>query len=172
MPSGCAQGKHADIVTIAQLANRMDGFVDYLQNGLLTDYAQAGLDLVAGIEERVTTEGKDAKQTPLKAYTDAYKKFKQNPQNTKRGKTLGLGSSRYTGKVDYNLTGEFWADMGLLAKSYTGSEIKVSVGLSKEVNIKKYKSLTKRDGQEPLEPSIDEVANAARNLEQRVKARI
>lgn len=108
--------------------------------------AKAALDSVAIIEDRITQEGKGPNGSALKPYTKPYQKFKEAPQNTKRGQLLGLGSSRYTGKTDYSLTGAFWRDIQL-RQAVTDKDITtVSVGPSTDVNKAIMKSLTKRDG--------------------------
>lgn len=108
--------------------------------------AGAGMNAIAMIEDRITQEGRNAKGSALKPYSKAYLKFKQNPQLTQRGKDLGLGSSRFSGKTDYMLTGAFWRDIQLRELRAAGNNINVTIGPSADVNFKIMQSLTKRDG--------------------------
>lgn len=123
------------------------------------------LDMVALVEERITTTGTDVNGAKLKAYTEQYKEFKQNPGRYKRGKELGIGSSRYTGKTDYSLTGEMWRDISVRRVSEAGGKVSVTVAPSLPVNQDKLDSLSRRDG-DPLRVSEEEQAISLENLNQ------
>ena len=111
-----------------------------------------------------SAEGKNADGQAHKPYSAGYLAFKKNPQNYKSGKALGLGSSRYTGVVDYTLTTELWSDVKVISQEFSSNEYKVVVGPSKQINIDKLTSLGKRDGQ-TLRLSKDEVQRVKENIE-------
>lgn len=118
---------------------------------LIFEYGQSIVDQIA---ERIQDNGNSPSGSPLKEYSASYLKFKQNPQDYKRGKDLGLASSRYTGKVDYSLTGEMWRNIGLIAENY-GDPSRLVWGGRSELTRGKITNLTKRDGA-VLQPSEGE----------------
>lgn len=132
-------------------------------------YLQAGYTLVDSIEQRITQQGQDDQNQPLKAYSPSYLKFKKNPGDYKAGKELGLGSSRFSGVVDYSLTGEMWNDIDLIEQAVSEDEVKYSFGAQNQVNKDKLSSLLKRDG-DPLQPSESELDEAVEFIEERIKS--
>jgi len=125
-------------------------------------------DCLALVQERIQNKGTSASGSALKRYTAAYEKFKRNPGAYKRGKDLGLASSRYTGKTDYTLTGRMWADIRPLRVEGDGKNIRVIIGAQKTENRNKLESLAKRDGVNPLLPAEDEQEIALGNIKERV----
>lgn len=141
---------------LEQYISNLRTALDTLEREIPNIYLSAGATFVALIEERITTTGTDDEGKAFRSYTPGYLEFKKNPQNYKRGKELGLASSRFTGKVDYTLTGELWNDIGLIEESVSGTEVKYSWGAIAEHNKEKLRSLDKRDG-DPLQPSAEEI---------------
>lgn len=123
-----------------------------------------GQSLVDQIMERIQTEGRGPDGGLLKSYSPAYLRFKKAPQNTKRGKDLGLGSSRYTGVVDYTLTGEMWRNIGLVKENVSGDKVKMSWDGRSELTRKKMQSMSDRDG-DLLKPSNIEIEIALEDVE-------
>lgn len=105
-----------------------------------------GQDLVDSIIERIQNQGVGPEGSPFKSYSPAYLRFKTNPQNYQRGRDLGLGSNRYTGKVDYTLTGEMFRNIGLVEESNTEETVRLSWGGRNDLTKDKLKSLSDRDG--------------------------
>jgi hypothetical protein len=128
------------------------------------EVAGAGMNAIAMIEHRITTEGKEPGGGALKPYTRPYQKFKEAPQNTKRGRELGLGSSRFSGKTDYMLTGAFWRDIQVRSLVVQSADTLVTIGPKAPVNIAIMESLTKRDGF-PLRLSEEEEKHIADQME-------
>lgn len=122
-----------------------------------------GQDLVDSIINRIQNDGVGPDGSPFKSYSPAYLRFKSNPQNYKAGKDLGLGSSRYTGKVDYTLTGEMFRNIGLVEESRTDETIKLSWGGRNDTTRKKLRSLSDRDG-DVFSFSNEEESNALADL--------
>lgn len=155
-------------MTLQQFSTAFDRMVQNLERDmpdLITGFAH---DVIANVQERVQMRGKNKDGGRLKAYTKAYEKFKKNPQNYKRGQELGLGSSRFTGVVDYTLTGRMWADITVLRIESNGSSIRAKVGASKQENVNKLISLQKRDGVNPIAPSAEEVEIGKENLKENI----
>lgn len=132
--------------TVVQLIEKMEALVIDLESQWPDILTRTTQDAVALIEERITTTGTNHEGLPLKPYTKPYEKFKSNPQNYKRGRELGLGSSRFTGKTDYMLTGIFWKDVQIIRQERSGEVIRVVAGITKPENIGKLEGLVKRDG--------------------------
>lgn len=155
-------------MTLAQFSISFDRMVHRLERDmpdLITGFAH---DVIANVQERVQMQGKNSQGGRLKAYTKAYEKFKKNPQNYKRGQELGLASSRFTGVVDYTLTGRMWADIRVLKVESNGSSVRAKVGAFNQENVNKLISLQKRDGLNPIAPSAEEVEIAKENLKENI----
>ena len=132
--------------SITQMIDNMKALIVDMEESWPEVISTNTADALGLIEERITTTGTGPGGEALKPYTKPYQKFKENPQDYKRGKLLGLGSSRFTGKTDYMLTGEFWSDVQVLEVRKEDINVTVVAGVNKEVNKKKMESLTKRDG--------------------------
>lgn len=151
----------------SQYISKLRSQIETLENKFPSIILDGGGVIIAEIMNRITQEGKDDEGKPFKAYTPSYLKFKQNPQETKLGKELGLGSSRYAGYVDYTLTGELKADIGLIEEEVSDTRVRYSYGAESEINKNKLKSLEKRDG-DPLQPSESEVDLAQEIMEETI----
>ncbi|MBL7942993.1 MAG: hypothetical protein JNM00_09520 [Flavobacteriales bacterium] len=133
-------------ITLPTLINNLEALLVELESSWPDQVSQACADSLALIEERITTQGLDDTGKALKPYTDAYLRFKSDPKRFKRGRELGLGSSRYTGKVDYMLIGEFWRDVQVLRVEQNGDLVEAVGGVRLPINKSKLESLNKRDG--------------------------
>lgn len=146
-----------------------------LKNGIQNAFSESavvlGFDLLQSVQERVQTEGKDNKGSGLKPYSDAYLKFKKNPTG-KRAKDLGLGSSRYSGVVDYTLTGRMWNNAAVNPVKLSENKFVVSYGFQNDESNVKAESLVKRDGFNILEPSEGELSIALEDMKQNIQNRI
>ncbi len=151
-------------MSINDLATLFRSAADAVDSNLPDIVVRAASDGIALIQERIQNEGKNADGQAHKPYSAGYLAFKKNPQNYKSGKALGLGSSRYTGVVDYTLTTELFSDIKVISQEFSSNEYKVVVGPSKQINIDKLTSLGKRDGQ-TLRLSKDEVQRVKENIE-------
>lgn len=155
-------------MTLPIAIEKMNGLINELENSWQPIMVGNTQDALALIEERITTTGMSASGTALKPYTKPYQKFKSNPGEYKRGKQLALGSSRFTGKTDYTLTGEMWKDIQVLDIRESGNTVTCVAGPSKDINRKKMESLTKRDGP-PLRLSDAEKEIIITNTRETVK---
>ena len=155
---------------LTQYITQLEGVIARLRSDAPDLAVGFASDIIANVQERIQDTGTSARGTALKAYTAAYKKFKSNPQNYKRGKDLGLGSNRFTGKTDYTLTERMWADIMQLRVEGDGKSIRVIMGAQKTENRKKLEGLMKRDGVSPLQPNENEIAIGEYNLKQRIMA--
>ena len=133
-------------LNIAQLIERYNGLIDELEAAWPNIVAKAAQDALALIEERITTTGTGPNGAALKPYTKPYKKLKENPGKYKRGKDLGLASTRFTGVTDYTLTGLFWKDIKVLQIESVDNNVLATIGAETSGNVKIMESLTKRDG--------------------------
>lgn len=150
--------------TLGQFVAELDRIIMRLKADMPDIAVGYASDCIANVQERIQMTGTGSDGARLRAYTIAYEKFKKNPQKTKRGRDLGLGSSRYTGKVDYTLTGRMWADIRPLSVQSNGYNIRVLMGARKKENIDKLRGLYNRDKKNPIAPSDEEIAIANENL--------
>lgn len=133
-------------IPLSQLIQNFETMISELESSWPDIVARMGSDSIALIEERITKTGKDAQGNPLRKYTKPYQKFKEQPQNYKRGKELGLGSNRFTGVTDYTLTGLLWKGIKVLKVSEQSDTVVATIGADTVGNQQIIESLTKRDG--------------------------
>jgi len=119
---------------------------------------EVGIDLLQGVQERIQNEGRKADGTKLKPYSNSYLEFKKNPKG-KRAKELGIGSSRYSGVVDYTLTSRMWNSVKSFPVS-TPNGVGIRFASSEKQGQDKLRQLSRRDNHNPLEPSPEEIASA------------
>lgn len=137
-----------------------DNLLLFLERGLV----EMGFDLLQDVQSRIQSSGTKADGSKLKPYSSSYLAFKKNPKGTKRGKELGLGSSRYSGVVDYTLTSRMWNSLSVFPVSVGEKEIRVRIGTRDKDSQKKLSELSKRDSHNPLEPSEMELQAAFTRL--------
>lgn len=130
---------------------------------LVFEYGQSVLDQ---IQERIQEKGLKPDGSKLKDYSPFYLAFKKNPGDYPEGKKLGLSTSRYTGVVDYTLTGEMWRNIGLIRED-EGS-LTFSWGGRSEASKKKLIDLSARDG-DVFGYSQEEIEEADIELEEEIE---
>lgn len=150
-------------MTLAEYRDKVRAVREDLERSKTRILAGYGFDLIALIQERIQTKGEDPYGTKLKEYSAGYLAWKKAPQNTKRGKELNLGSSRFSGVVDYTLTGRMWNNIGVIAQSESESSAVVTFGGKEQLSKDKLGWLAARDG-EVLEPSEEELERAMDNV--------
>lgn len=151
-------------MTLAEYRDKVRKVREDLERSKVSILSGYGFDLIALIQERIQTQGKDQYGNKLKDYSAGYLAWKKAPQKTKRGKELNLGSSRYSGVVDYTLTSRMWTNIGILATSEGESTAKVTFGGKEKLSKDKLGWLGERDNIEVLEPSEDELERALDNV--------
>lgn len=120
---------------------------------------EVGLDLLQDVQSRIQTKGEKADGSKLKPYSESYEKFKKNPTG-KRARELGLGSSRYSGVVDYTLTSRMWNSVKVFPIAGADGAVGVRFASSEKQGNEKLRSLAARDNHNPLEPSTGEIESA------------
>jgi hypothetical protein len=143
-------------MTLPELISRMDQVVAQIPSLILRNTELAALDLLQAVDARITETGKSATGTPFDDYTPAYKAKK-----TKLG--------RYTGKVDFTLSGQMLAststgfeNIAPTEKTVSNGKAKITFGGRDELTRKKLDGNNKyRPGF--LQPSVAEVRGATKN---------
>jgi len=130
----------------------------------------AAEDLIADIDNRIRNEGKKPDGSDLKPYSESYRKFKQDPVGTNPtlARKLGLGSSRYQGFTNYELTGDLFNSIGITEANCEGSSFAITWGATDRENNEKLIKLSKRDKFNPMQPSEGEIANALANMRETI----
>jgi hypothetical protein len=145
-------------LSLGDTINALDALIQEIEAGLPQQMEVLAMDGLALIQDRIQTTGKDSKGNSLKPYTVAYRKWKDNPQNTKRGKELGLGSSRYSGTVDYTLTGDTWKNTKVISVDTNDGRTVAVIGPITEHSQMIMGTLKERDGESPITLSQEEIA--------------
>lgn len=101
--------------------------IDQLINNLPLE-VRAGLEVVASdgiflLQQRLL-KGVNADDQPWRPYSDQYLEYK-------------ISKGKYTGKVNFKLTGEMFASTGIISSIQNGNRITVTIGLRDQFNKQK-----------------------------------
>lgn len=149
-----------------------------LQSGMNNLFAEAveitAFDLLEEVSSRIQGQGKKASGGSLKGYSASYLAFKKDPKGKSpaTARKLGIASSRYTGKVDYTLTGRMWSSIKVMPVEVNRGRFVVTIGTKSKEAREKLRSLAKRDNHNPLEPSRDEIQVALQDMKINIQSKI
>ena len=125
-------------MTLETLEARLNELVPVLQSALRTEMETVATDGLAKVIQRVSETGRDQNGTPFKPYTPAYEAFKRQAvggnksakQRARRATAPASGDQpvgRFTGFVNFTLTGRMLSNIGLTEVIDTDKGVKVIV---------------------------------------------
>lgn len=114
-----------------------------LPGELIKAYETTAMAAKAIIQNRIQENGLDSSGAPLRPYSTKYLAFKKGEgENPYPGEPKKLPSNRFSGHVDYTLTGRMWNNLGILNSEFTESGILVSLGAQTSDNDAKVENLS------------------------------
>jgi hypothetical protein len=125
-------------MTLETLEARLNELVPVLQSALRTEMETVATDGLSKVIQRVSETGRDQNGTPFKPYTPAYEAFKRQAvggnksakQRARRATAPASGDQpvgRFTGFVNFTLTGRMLSNIGLTEVIDTDKGVKVIV---------------------------------------------
>jgi hypothetical protein len=125
-------------MTLETLEARLNELVPVLQSALRTEMETVATDGLAKVIQRVSETGRDQNGTPFTPYTPAYEAFKRQAvggnksakQRARRATAPASGDQpvgRFTGFVNFTLTGRMLSNIGLTEVIDTDKGVKVIV---------------------------------------------
>jgi hypothetical protein len=125
-------------MTLQDLEARLNELVPVLQSALRTEMETVATDGLSKVIQRVSETGRDQNGTPFKPYTPAYEAFKRQAvggnksakQRARRATAPASGDQpvgRFTGFVNFTLTGRMLSNIGLTEVIDTDKGVKVIV---------------------------------------------
>lgn len=125
-------------MTLETLEARLDELVPVLLGALRTEMETVATDGLAKVIQRVSETGRDQNGTPFTPYTPAYEAFKRQAvggnksakQRARRATAPASGDQpvgRFTGFVNFTLTGRMLSNIGLTEVIDTDKGVKVIV---------------------------------------------
>jgi len=125
-------------MTLQDLEARLNELVPVLQSALRTEMETVATDGLSKVIQRVSETGRDQNGTPFTPYTPAYEAFKRQAvggnksakQRARRATAPASGDQpvgRFTGFVNFTLTGRMLSNIGLTEVIDTDKGVKVIV---------------------------------------------
>jgi hypothetical protein len=125
-------------MTLETLEARLNELVPVLQSALRTEMETVATDGLSKVIQRVSETGRDQNGTPFTPYTPAYEAFKRQAvggnksakQRARRATAPASGDQpvgRFTGFVNFTLTGRMLSNIGLTEVIDTDKGVKVIV---------------------------------------------